>query len=239
MLTTFWSLKGGQGVSTTAALAALRAAEDPERKVVLIDVAGDQPAIFGAADIGTGLGEWMRSDLGAQSLTRTQIELAPNLMLVPAGQPEASDRRAGDLIEWLRQGDADVFVDAGVLHPSGDKACDLRARLAAEADRSVLVTKACYLALRKITGCPVRPSAVVLVAEAGRSLTRGDCERAIGAPVVATVPVYPDVARAVDAGMLRTKVPQDATRALAPLTRHVVEELPPVDADASRGGMSL
>ena len=85
-----------------------------------------------------------------------------------------------------------VVVDAGVLRDEGEASSggsgdELRWRLAAEADRSVLVTRACYLALRRTVSLTVRPSGVVLVAEAGRALTKSDCERAIGAPVLATV----------------------------------------------------
>ena len=62
------------------------------------------------------------------------------------------------------------------------------------------------------------------MSEAGRALTRSDCERAIGTPIVATVAIDPDTARAVDAGMLRTRVPKQATRSLRAL----------VDNDMSR-----
>ena len=128
-------------------------------------------------------------------------------------------------MEWLASG-AVVVVDAGVLTTEGGASGrgsddELCWRLAAEADRSVLVTRACYLALRRTVSLPVRPSGVVLVTEAGRALTRSDCERAIGAPVLATVAVDPEIARAVDAGMLRTRVPKGAVRALGRLTEEM------------------
>lgn len=59
MLISMWSLKGGQGTSTTAALTAICAAQDRDRAVRLVDLGRDLPAIFGAAEAGdVGLGQW-------------------------------------------------------------------------------------------------------------------------------------------------------------------------------------
>ncbi len=226
MLVTCWSTKGGSGTTVIAALASLHAAQGRDRPVLLVDLCGDLPAVFGSAEKSSGVGEWLRSDLAPCSLERVLEELTPNLSLLPRGQGPLSARRADELVEWLASG-AIVVVDAGVLiAKSGQPDCELgddelRWRLAAEADRSVLVTRACYLALRRTVSLPVRPSGVVLVAEAGRALTRSDCERAIGAPVLATVAVDPDIARAVDAGMLRTRVPKGAIKALGRLTEEL------------------
>ena len=223
MLVTCWSTKGGSGTTVIAALVSLHAAQDRDRPVLLIDLCGDLPAVFGCAESSSGLGEWLRSDLAPCSLERVLKELTPNLSLLPRGNGPLSTRRADELVEWLTA-DATVVVDAGVLRTSAEPSDrgsgddELRWRLAAEADRSVLVTRACYLALRRTVSLPVRPSGVVLVAEAGRALTRSDCERAIGAPVVATVAVDPDIARAVDAGMLRTRVPKGVIKALGRLS---------------------
>lgn len=226
MLVTCWSTKGGSGTTVIAALASLHAAHERQQPVLLIDLCGDLPAVFGCAEASSGLGEWLRSDLAPCSLERVFEELTPSLSLLPRGQGLMSPRRADELVEWLT-GDAIVVVDAGVLHPQAEPSGggpgddELRWRLAAEADRSILVTRACYLALRRTVSLPVRPSGVVLVAEAGRALTRSDCERAIGAPVLTTVAVDPDIARAVDAGMLRTRVPKGAIKALGRLTEEI------------------
>ena len=226
MLVTCWSTKGGSGATVVAALVSLHAAQDRDRPVLIVDLCGDLPAVFGSAEPMSGLAQWLDSDLAPCSLERVIEELAPNLSLLPRGQGQLSARRADEFVEWLAS-DAIVVVDAGVLRAppepsegaSGD--AELRWRLAAQADRSVLVTRACYLALRRAVSLPVRPSGVVLVAEAGRALTRSDCERAIGAPVLATVAVDPDIARAVDAGMLRTRVPKGAVKVLGRLTEEV------------------
>jgi len=225
MLVTCWSTKGGSGTTVMAALAGLYAAQDRDRPVLLVDLCGDLPAVFGSTEPSSGLHEWLRSDLAPCSLERVLLELTPNLSLLPRGRGPLRPDRTGELVEWLAAGEV-VVVEAGVLNIENQpSACgsneEFRQRLAAEADRSVLVTRACYLALRRAVSLSVRPSGVVLVAEAGRALTRSDCERAIGAPVLATVAVDPDIARAVDAGMLRTRVPKGAGRALARLTEEI------------------
>ena len=54
---------------------------------------------------------------------------------------------------------------------------------------------------------------MILVAEPGRSLRSSDVERAVGAPVVATVSLDPAIARAVDAGLLAALPPARGARA--------------------------
>ena len=80
----------------------------------------------------------------------------------------------------------------------------------------MLVTRACFLvAPPGGLACPLRPSEVVLLTEPGRALGRGDVERTVGAPVVAEVAVDPQVARAVDAGLLTSRLPRGLARELA------------------------
>jgi hypothetical protein len=77
------------------------------------------------------------------------------------------------------------------------------------------VTRACYLALRHAAAAPHRPTGVIVVREAGRSLDRHDVERVVGVPVAAEVEVDPAVARSVDAGLLAThRLPRQLDRAL-------------------------
>ncbi|MDE0604072.1 MAG: hypothetical protein OXI18_06660 [bacterium] len=238
MLISMWSLKGGQGTSTAAALAAICAAQERDRPVRLVDFGRDQPAIFGTAEIAdSGLARWARSDLSADALGRELVELTPNLSLLPKGTGPINGRRADELVEWLKQ-DGTTVVDMGTLGlgHNDDWQDGLEHKIMAASDQSILVTRACYLALRRTVSLPLRPSGVVLVAEAGRALTRSDCERAIGTPVVATLAIDPNIARAVDAGMLRTRVPMESARALSAL---VGDDLTPGRARDSAPNIGL
>jgi hypothetical protein len=103
-----------------------------------------------------------------------------------------------------------VIVDCGVL----DGREPARSVVAARSTHSLLVTRACYLALRRAADPPLRPSGVVLITEPGRALDRDDVEKVVGAPVRAEVPLDPAVARAVDAGLLASRLPRGLERAL-------------------------
>ncbi len=217
MLISMWSLKGGQGTSVAAAMAAVRAAQDRGQTVRLVDLGRDQPAIFGTAVASDSwLCRWAQSGLGADALDRALVELTPNLSLLPRGDGPLNPQRAGELIEWLKADNTTTVVDVGTLHRDREEgfAGSLHHRIIAESDQSILVTRACYLALRRAVSPPVRPTGVVLVAEEGHVLTARDCEGFIGTPVVAAVAVDPDIARAVDVGMLRTRVPKQALGSL-------------------------
>jgi hypothetical protein len=59
---------------------------------------------------------------------------------------------------------------------------------------------------------------VVLVTEPGRALRGTDVARSLGVPVVAEIPLDPSVARAVDAGMLLSRLPRALSQPLASAT---------------------
>ena len=88
---------------------------------------------------------------------------------------------------------------------------------ARHADTRVLVTRRCYLALRHATG-QRRPDHLVVITEPGRALNTADIEAVTGSPVTATVPYAAEIARAIDAGGITTRVPRILSRALAPIT---------------------
>lgn len=77
---------------------------------------------------------------------------------------------------------------------------------------SLLVTRPCYLSLHRAARCR-RPDGIVLVDEPGRVLRPADVANALAVPVLAFVPWEAAVSRAVDAGLLASRVP----RALQPL----------------------
>jgi hypothetical protein len=100
-------------------------------------------------------------------------------------------------------------ADAGTLGP-GHPALGL----VAGASRSLLVTRPCYLAIRRALTLAVRPDAVVLVGEPGRAFGRADVEAVLGVPVAAEIPHDPAVARALDAGLLLSRLPRSLRRAV-------------------------
>ena len=81
------------------------------------------------------------------------------------------------------------------------------------------MTRPCFLALRRMDTVPCRPGGVVLIEEPGRALDRRDVAEVAGAPVVARMGADPAVARAVDAGLLASRLPRSLQRALGPVVR--------------------
>jgi hypothetical protein len=101
---------------------------------------------------------------------------------------------------------AQVIVDAGTGEPWSELAC--------ACERRLLVTRRCYLALRRAGRMVAEPTGVIVVDEAGRSLSNRDIEASLGTEVVASISVDPSVARAVDAGLLTVRLPSIMRREL-------------------------
>lgn len=212
MLVACWSSKGGAGTTVVAASLAVLASRRSEGGAVLVDLAGDGPAALGVPEPdGPGVAEWLRAgaEVPLDALRRLELPIAPGLALLPRGRGNLDPATADVLASLLTADARPAIVDCGA-NPEG-----AARTLAAGATRSVLVTRPCYLALRRALEAPIRPSEVVLLTEPGRSLTRRDVEEAVGAPVVAEVAVDPQVARAVDAGLLATRLPRGLAKELA------------------------
>ena len=212
MLVACWSSKGGSGTTVVAASLALLLARRQPEGAVLVDLAGDAPAALGLAEPdGPGISGWLSAgaDVPADALARLEQPAHPGLSLLPRGQGDLRPDRADVLTALLGSDIRPVVADCGA-DPRGAALA-----VAAGATRSVLVTRACFLSLRRALIAPLRPSEVVLLTEPGRSLTRLDVEDCIGAPVVAEVAVDPRVARAVDAGLLAVRLPKALARELA------------------------
>ena len=211
MLVACWSAKGGSGTTVVAAALALSFARASEG-AVLADLAGDAPCVLGLPEPdGPGLTEWLDAgaSVPADALTRIEVDAAPGLSLLPRGAapPPASPR--ADVLASLLLGDSrTVVADCGVGPVGAARA------VAAAASVSLLVVRPCYIALRRALAAPLRPSGVVLVSEPGRSLGRLDVEDVLGVPVRAEVAVDASVARAVDAGLLASRLPRSLERAL-------------------------
>jgi hypothetical protein len=203
MISVCFAAKGGSGTTVVVASMGLGA----HGPTWLIDIAGDLPAVLGIAEPdGPGVLDWLRSDAPPGRLNALALEVVPGLRLLARGTPGPSPAdRWPMLARWLIDQCADAIVDAGTAPP---------AELAEVADRTLLVTRACYLALRAAVRRPTPATGVVLVAEPGRALGARDIEAALGLPVVATVLVDPAVARAVDAGLLASRLPGGMRRAM-------------------------
>lgn len=213
MFVSCWSAKGGAGTTVVAASLGLVLSERPGPGVLLVDLAGDLPAVLGIAEPdGPGVAAWAAagSRVPADALARIEVPVRPGIDLLPRGAGGLVDQdRASLLAGLLAADDRTVVVDCGTLGPGSAVV-----PLAAAATASLLVIRPCYLALRRAVAAPLRPTGVVLVDEPGRALDRGDVEAVVGAPVTATVALEAGVARAVDAGLLASRLPRGLHRAL-------------------------
>ncbi len=215
MLLALWSPKGGSGVSVVAAACSLVLARHGGAR--LADLGGDQPAIFGlAADPSTGLADWLAQgpDAPTEALERLTVEAAPGVALTPRGStprplaPVAAAEAGAALAVALRDGPVPTVVDLGRADAPAARA------IVEVADASVLVVRGCYLALRRAVHTPVLACTcgVVVVEEAGRSLGPRDIGEVLGQPVVARIPAKAAIARAVDAGVLPSRLPDALAR---------------------------
>jgi hypothetical protein len=209
VLVALWSSKGGSGTSVVAAaVAAVLARTTPCR---LADLGGDQAAVLGlGADPGTGLLDWLAAGAALpESIDRLAVEVAPDLVLLPAGGRAIDDaagvrpaaEAGGALAAALRRRSGPTVVDVGVDRSAA------AAALVEAADIALAVMRPCYLALRRAVASPslAHTSGVVLVEEPGRALGRSEVTDVLGLPVLGRIPWRPGVARAVDAGVLAAR----------------------------------
>jgi hypothetical protein len=214
MLVCFWSPKGGSGTSVIAAAAALVLARETDARVV--DLAGDQPAVLGLAhDPVPGLLDWMRAGPGAptDALDHLTVDVAPRLALLPAGVadgPPAAPEAGAALAVALDGDPRPAVCDLGRLD---DPAVRAFAEVAAT---GIVVVRGCYLGLRRAVRHPAITDAIgaILIDEHGRSLGKPDIEDVLGIPVLATIAARTSIARAVDAGVLPTRLPDSLGRPL-------------------------
>lgn len=208
MFVVCWSPKGGVGTSVVAAASALRAAAEGA-ETLLVDLAGDQPAILGA-DVGrrSGVGDWLESgdDIPIDALAALEVDIAPRLRLLPrggVGTGVGDTSRLPVLAAVLGGGRRTVVVDAG--------RCDVSPDWAPPGHRSVLVLRCCYLGARRAGVVPAR-TRLVVIDEPGRALRPADVAAAVGVDSWTRLPADPAVARAVDAGVLSVRLPRSLRR---------------------------
>ena len=226
MLIALWSAKGGTGTSVFTAACTLVLARDAgyAAGVRVADLAGDLPAIFGlGADPEVGLADWLDAgpEAPTDALDRLLVEVAPGVGLLPRGagvrsrlpSPEAG----AALAVALGDGPAPTLVDCGTAAEPATRA------VIEVADVAVVVVRGCYLGLRRAVHSPAlaHTTAAVLFEEPGRSLAARDVSDVLEIPVLARVPVKHPIARAVDAGVLSTRLPEPLARAAAGLVHRL------------------
>ena len=204
-VTVCWAAKGGSGTTVVAATLALSCPTDS----LLVDLDGELPAVLGLPEpSGQGVADWLGVRRPARRARRPRRLRRPHHPADPpgcrAGRPATRPAGPSSWRGW-----------PPARRRSSTPAPGRRRSTSLDGDvRSLLVTRACYLALRRAVAAPCRPDGVVLVAEPGRALRAADVERAVGAPVVAAVSHDPAIARAVDAGLLAARLPRLLAREL-------------------------
>lgn len=202
MNTIFMSPKGGNCTTVTAAAHAVLMSAS-RGNTLLIDLCGDMAATLGVAEpTGPGINDWLAEDrtAGADALVHLATTVSDTLLLVHRGSQFVSgEPRWIDLASACTSLGVNIVIDAGTsfVHP------ELRRSF----DRIAMVTRPCYLSLRRATALE-RPSALYVVSEPERALTTTDVSNVLGVPVVAEIPHSPSISRAVDAGLLPSRAEQ-------------------------------
>jgi hypothetical protein len=158
-----------------------------------------------------GVADWLASPTAdGAALMRLAVPANHSLDVLPLGDGTSLHTTLPDRWSALASAigclDQRVVVDAGVGCPP--------APLIQRARASLLVTRSCYLSLRRVVASGTVPTGIVLLSEPGRALSATDIEQAVGAPVVAQVPYDPAISRAVDAGLLAARLPSSLSHSL-------------------------
>jgi len=203
VLTLCWAAKGGNGATVVSCALAVLAAREHGGSL-LVDLGGDAPAALGMTEqVVPGVHDWVTSSTAPSgALSAIAIATAANVRVIPSGRSTApaDHPRWGELGRLLAASDEPVFVDACTPGPPLD--------LAVVADRRLLVIRPCYLALRRAVAAAQSLTGVVIVNEPGRALRSADVVAALQVPVVAEISCDPAIWRAVDSGLLLTRLPK-------------------------------
>jgi len=208
--------KGGSGATTIAAaivLASAHAGATP----TLVDLAGDAGAAFRSAGqplAAPTVDEWLRASAPTERLDELAAATDPAILTWAVGERNPPDTAAPperwrDLLDWCAR--RELQTSAPVVIDGGTNSTALLAAGCTGHATTLLVTRRCYLGLRRATRQPP-PDAVVIVDEPQRALTRRDVERSVGAPVITTLAWDPAVAQAIDAGLTVSDAPRPLRR---------------------------
>ena len=193
------SPKGGQGCTTIAAALAVLAARSSQ-PTLLLDTRGDAAAILGVSDPAP-------ASTVADAIANA-VEPCDRLRVVSVTGDQIDADAISAISELVAAGHR-VIVDTGNDH-------DVLHRFDPLSPHRLLVTRPCYLALRRAIGVPFVPDHVVLISEHQRCLTERDVSLALALPVT-SVPYDPAIARAIDAGLLAARLPRCLANAITQL----------------------
>ena len=212
MFTILSSPKGGSGTSVVAAsLAIVSSSSSP---TLLVDLAGDQAAILGMPEPPIGLSDW------ANAMTYREFDeivslCHDNLYLAPTGSFDFEILNAnawGNLTQALTMKHSEgynIIVDLG--------RADIPLALRKIVDTCYLVTRPCYLALRRAVDLETAFSGVIVVNEPDRVLTSRDVESVLKLKCVAEIPYTSEISRRVDSGLLKSRLPMALQSVLSQL----------------------
>lgn len=185
-------------------------------------------------------------DLESDVLGRLEVNVATGLQMLTRGRrPYPEDAQFDSLARQLSADHRNVIIDCGCVwthqmnwtkrnrgkgangelndlsgSDTGGFKHDTGAAaqfLIEAADHSLLVSRSCFLALRRIARSPYQPSGIILMYEDGRALVASDIADLGSCPIVLQIEVDVAVGRALDAGLLITRLPQRLDKALAKL----------------------
>jgi MinD-like ATPase involved in chromosome partitioning or flagellar assembly len=217
-LVALWSATGGSGTSVfTAACAATLARDDrAPAGVRVVDLVGDLAAVFGVSpEPAVGVADWLGAGPAApaEALDHLFVEVAPRVALLPFGGRSRSlagapPEAGAALAAALGESPVPVLADCGVAR---DPAAEAMVEVA---DVAVVVVRPCYLALRRAAQSPLLAASagIVLFDEPGRALRAEEVSDVLGLDVLARVPVRDPIARAVDAGVVASRLPDALAR---------------------------
>jgi hypothetical protein len=221
VLLALWSPKGGSGTSVVAAAVALVSAGRADTR--LADLGGDQPAILGLQPPTSliTLVDWLAAGPSTPTewLDEMAVPVLPGLSLLPGGPTsQAASPEAGAALAVALRDSGVAVADVGsgpIVGAGGDEFDGAGRALIDVADTALVVLRPCYLALRRAVADPRLASSagVILVEEPGRVLDAEDVSAVLSIPVVGRFPVRAEIARAVDAGVVRDRLPGPLAKA--------------------------
>ena len=184
MVTLCWAVKGGSGTTVVTSTLAL----ESTRPALLVDLDGEIDTMLGLPEPDRpGVVDWLLGDGPPTQLDDLLIDIDDTTFLLPcrlggtdgptASMPLPLPERWAVLLTWFAEWEAhsggEVWIDGGTGTPA--------TALASGVEQRWLVSRACYLSLRRAARSPIRPTGVLFVSGHGRQLRPKDVERSVGA----------------------------------------------------------